>query len=191
MSHMPENTLQHLERRLEALERGNRRLKRLLVLLLLPVIAVGVIGWTAGPKDKTLSAHSLTIVGKDGQKRIVLQGEDPGGWIWLYDKNGKCIFRVGATSDTMVPYFELKKDENHQVNFNFAGQKSHPALLIGNPAGLRAVLGVNDRDIAEMMLLNHKPSELNMDAVHFGVHETGVTFLKAVSKGKTVWTALP
>ena len=187
----PDDRLLLLERRLAHLESRLRFWKRGSLLLALPLLLLAGAAWTSAPKDKELSARTLTIVGADGKKRVVLKGEDPGGWIWLYDKNGNCIFRVGATADTFAPFLELKRDENHQVNVNFAGQKMQPALFIGDPAGLRTILGINDKDVAELMILRHRPSDLTMDAVHMGVHETGVSFLKTIVKGKTAWSATP
>ncbi len=95
---MGEPTLESLARRLSRLERENRWLKRIGVLLATGAAAVALMGQTQ-PTAGTLESQRFVVKDASGQPRAVLGATADGSILELYDKDGERRAAMGIATD--------------------------------------------------------------------------------------------
>ena len=111
---MTELTLNTLTQRLDRLERGNRRLKLAVAVLLISLAAVGVMGQVS-PKaaPKVIEAERFVLRDTSGKPRATLVvAADGTSGLSLYDQNGKGRLRLYV--DTSGPSLALA-DQNGKL----------------------------------------------------------------------------
>jgi hypothetical protein len=133
-SSTPDETL---PARVEALERENRRLKRVAVLVAAALTAVAAVGMSA-PPTKTLDLGILRIVDSKGKARAVLGVGDEGPALALLDEKGRLranlgVAREGASLDLLdaneQPRAQLIVDEKQEPHLDFTDAKGVQASL--------------------------------------------------------------
>jgi hypothetical protein len=92
-----------LYERLVRLERQNKRLTLLLVVIMLPLVGLLVMGAKMGAADgrfRYLVAQELAIVDSSGEELVVIgSGEDDGTGIRIMDAAGKRAVGIGVAAD--------------------------------------------------------------------------------------------
>lgn len=84
--------------RLDALERENRRWKRVALLVVAALAATALLGMSA-PPSKTLDVELLRVVDGHGKVRGVIGMGDEGPTISLFDENGKLRANLGVAKE--------------------------------------------------------------------------------------------
>jgi len=95
---MDESALECLTRRLSRLERENRRLKRVGVLLVVGAAAAALMG-QAPPTPSTVESQRFVVKDATGQPRAVLGATADGSIFELYDKDGERRVAMGIATD--------------------------------------------------------------------------------------------
>ena len=95
---MNEPTMETLARRLDRVERENRRLKKAGVAILAGIAALVLMGHVVG--EKVVAAERFVLLDSSGQPRAVLAVAKGGSGLYLYDNKGKLrAGLVGGTAD--------------------------------------------------------------------------------------------
>ncbi len=87
---MTEPTMETLARRLDRMERENRRMKQVGVVALAVIAAVVLMGHVVG--EKVVEAERFVLLDSSGQPRAVLAVAKGGSGLYLYDRAGKVIW---------------------------------------------------------------------------------------------------
>jgi len=95
---MNETTMETLARRLDRMERENRRIRQAGVVAVAVIVAVGLMGHVAG--EKVVEAEWFVLLDSSGQPRAVLAVAKGGSGLYLYDNKGKLrAGLVGGVAD--------------------------------------------------------------------------------------------
>ncbi len=95
---MNEPTMETLARRLDRVERENRRLKKAGVAILAGIAALVLMGYVVG--EKVVEAERFVLIDSSGDTRAVLAVAEGGSGLYLYDKKGKMrAGLVGGVAD--------------------------------------------------------------------------------------------
>ncbi len=126
-----------LSRRLENLERENRRLKVVGSATLLSVAGVLFLGAVAA-SPKSLEAERIVVRDAQGKARMVLAVGDEGPALTFMDQNGKLRAHLGVTKEgpaldlldaTEHPRAELMLADDHGPTLNFYDAKGAQVSL--------------------------------------------------------------
>jgi hypothetical protein len=91
-----------LHERIERVEKQNRRLKNTMFFLVVPFLALAVMGAKAGPNDghfRQITAERISFVDGAGQERMLIGSSEEGTGIKVLNKAGKKVLGIGTTGD--------------------------------------------------------------------------------------------
>lgn len=126
-----------LQRRVDALERENRRWKRVALFVAAVLGAAAVVGMSA-PPTKTLDLEILRIVDGKGKARAVLGVGDEGPSLALFDEKGRLRANLGVAKEgpsldlldtAESPRAQLMVDEKQDPHLDFTDAKGTSVSL--------------------------------------------------------------
>lgn len=126
-----------LSRRVEALERDNRRWKRIAVLAAAALGAVALLGM-GPPPTKTLDLELLRIVDSKGKARVVLGMGDDGPTLSMFDEKGRLRTNLGVAKEgpsldlldtAESPRAQLMVDSKQDPHLDFTDEKGTSVSL--------------------------------------------------------------
>ncbi len=126
---------QTLATRVEALERENRRLKRVALLVAAALTALAAIGMSA-PPTKTLDLEILRIVDAKGKARAVLGMGDDGPALAMLDEKGRLRANLGVAKEgTSLDLLDASETPRAQL---VVDAKQEPHLDFTDARGVQA-----------------------------------------------------
>ena len=138
-----------LQGRLETIEKQNRCLKSLMVILVLSVLALAVMGAKAGPRDghfRQIIAEEISIVDDAGQELILIGfRKEAGTGIRILNKAGKRIVGIGITADEGGSGI-LVADKEGRPRIGMGMDEGVPSLAMVNERGKKTMaMGGDER----------------------------------------------
>lgn len=133
----PPNDLGTLAARLAALERSNRRWKRLAAAAALGALTAAVVGMSA-PPSRTVDAEVIRILDSKGKARMILSAADDGPTLALLDGKGRLRASLGVSSDgpsldlldeSESPRAQLTVDAKQEPHLDFTDAKGVQVTL--------------------------------------------------------------
>jgi hypothetical protein len=179
---MPDETrraLATLSASVQSLQRRQARLTRAFAAALLIVIAFAIIGWS--DNETVLTANALVLKDKAGVVKAQIYALETGGYIWLYDREGKNPIRFGWNGEDRMPMLEMSFGKViHKMYFNAKGL---PLYFTGDPAGRFIQLGYDEQQTAALaMFEGAKPAAV------LAVKDSSYRSLRFFKDGKVVWS---
>jgi hypothetical protein len=153
--------LADLARRLDRLERQNRRYRAALIGIAAVCACVALGGWTArGPAQK-LTASELTIVDEAGNMRAVLGYDAREGTRFVLssprkDAAGQQLstgFAVGLGPNDDAPFLILANERRMVLHVRY-NELGLPQLALGGAGTLRTLLGTDETGSAGLLVLD-------------------------------------
>ncbi len=177
---MVEPTMETLARRLDKVERENRRLKRAGVLVLAVIAAVVLMG-QATP-SKVVEAPKFVLRDASGRVHAVLGTVNKRAVsLALITKNGKPRVVLGVSSDGSLSLSFYDKDVNRRAVLGLRADDSPDLSLLDKDGKLRARLSLNDEGSATLVFTD-SGGEISASLIR-----TRLAFFDR--DGKVIWSA--
>lgn len=143
-------TMETLERRLEGVERENRRLKRAGALALVLIVAMVLMGHVLD--EKVVEAERFVLLDPNGETRAVLVVTNGGAGLYLYDNKGKLRTGLvgGMEDETGLSLYGSDGKESARLNVYADGRPS--MTLLGKEAKPKATLTVLSDDSSHLFI---------------------------------------
>jgi hypothetical protein len=138
-----------LQERMERIEKQNRRLKSFMVVLVLPLLALAVMGAKAGTQDghfRQIIAEGLTIVDGAGQELMRIGfSKDEGTGMKILNKAGKEVLGIGITADEAGSGI-LVADKEGRPRIGLGMDEGLPSLVVVDEKGKKIMaMGGDER----------------------------------------------
>ena len=139
---MVEPTMETLARRLDRVERENRRLKQAGVVALAVIAAVVLMGQGTGKVAKVVEAKRFVLLDASGETRAVLTQTKGGSSLYLYDDKGKLRVGLvsGAADETGLSLYDA--DGERRAILALKPETSPALRFAAQPKKPQAALGV-------------------------------------------------
>lgn len=195
---MSEANMESLARRLERVERENRRLRRGAVAVVGVIVAAILMG-QGGSKGRIIEAEGFHLMDAAGARRGGLFTSPDGAvGLALYGKDGKALAMLAVEADTSPSLWFTDKDGNTRVRLGIGSKENNAPFNLGAPGGKASValfakpdgtasLNLFDKEGKERATLGHTALEMLRTGA---VEQTAASSLVLFDKeGKVLWKA--
>jgi hypothetical protein len=177
---MNEPTMETLARRLDMVERENRRLKQAGMVAMAVIAAVMLMGQAM--QSKVVEAEQFVVRDASGKVHAALGTVNKRAVsLALIDKNGNPRVVLGASSDGSPSLSFYDKGVNRRAVLGLRADDSPDLALLDKDGKLRARLSLNDEDSATLVFID------SGGKIGASLIRTRLAFFDKV--GKVIWSA--
>ena len=163
-----------LKKRIEEIEKQNRRLKNYMKVMVLAFLSLAFIGAKAGPHNgefNQITAKILTIVDDAGRERIVLGSNEEGTGLKVINMEGKKLLGVGIAAGDRGSGISFS-DKEGRPRIGLGLDEGIPGMAIINENGRKIIgIGGDDRGYGLSIM---DGDEVERAAIGFQKGSTGV-----------------